>query len=396
MNPSKLNSTDSENLNSTDSENLNSTDSENLHRSFNFSSGPAVLPTEVLQQVQRELLDYRGTGMSVMEMSHRSAAFDDILARALHGVREALNVPDTHEILFLQGGASLQFAMAPLNLALAGQPVEVIHTGTWTKMAIEELKKIGVAHTTPESSEASKFASLPDLNRYCPAAHASYVHLCSNNTIEGTQFKTFPDTGSVPLVCDMSSDILSRPLDVSRFGLIFAGAQKNIGPSGVTLVLLRKDLAERAPKNLPTLMQYRSHITAGSRYNTPPTFGIYISGLVMDWIKAQGGVEKIQAANQIKANLIYGVLDQNSGFYHCPVAPSFRSPMNIVWRILPGQPRGEELENTFVKEAAKQGLFELKGHRSVGGLRASLYNAQPLAGAQALAGFMREFVRKNG
>ncbi len=366
------------------------------HRSFNFSSGPAVLPVEVLEQVRNELLDYRGTGMSVMEMSHRCKAFDEILEQALAGIREALSIPNDYEILFLQGGASFQFSMVPLNLALPQQPVDVIHTGNWTKMAIEEMKRLTVAHVVSHSTESTNFATLPDLTHYHPAANTSYVHLCSNNTIEGTQFKTFPKTGAIPLVCDMSSDIFSRPLDVSQFGLIFAGAQKNIGPAGVTLVVIRKDLAERAAKNLPTLMQYRSQIVAGSRYNTPPTFGIYICGLVMNWLKAKGGVTAIEKANAEKAALIYDVLDHSAGFYDSPVPQSVRSPMNLVWRIAPGASNQEALEAAFVKEAASQGLHELKGHRSVGGLRASLYNAQPRAGVEALASFMREFARKNG
>jgi phosphoserine aminotransferase len=370
----------------------------NLHleRTFNFSSGPAVLPEEVLEQVRDDLLNYKGTGMSVMEMSHRCKAFDEILAHALTGIRDTLSIPNDYEVLFLQGGASLQFAMVPLNLAFPGKPVEVIHTGNWTKMAIDEVKKIGIEHSIPLSTESTNFATLPNLSRYKPQPNASYVHLCSNNTIEGTQFKSFPLTGDTPLVCDMSSDILARPIDVSKFGLIFAGAQKNIGPAGVTLVIIRKDLAERAAKNQPTLMQYRSHIQAGSRYNTPPTFGIYICGLVMDWLKARGGVTAMEKANTEKASLIYDVLDRSGGFYHCPVPQEFRSPMNLVWRIQPGTADQEAIETAFVREAAAQGLHELKGHRSVGGLRASLYNAQPRAGVEALAAFMKEFARKRG
>ena len=365
-------------------------------RAFNFSSGPAVLPVEVLEQVRDDLLNYKGTGMSVMEMSHRCKAFDEILAHALAGVREALSIPSDYEVLFLQGGASLQFAMVPVNLAIPGKPVEVIHTGNWTKMAIDEMKKLGIEHSVPCSTESTNFATLPDLGTYMPKPDASYVHLCSNNTIEGTQFKTFPATGTTPLICDMSSDILARPIDISKFGLIFAGAQKNIGPAGVTLVIIRKDLAEQTAKNLPTLMQYRSHIQAGSRYNTPPTFGIYICGLVMDWLKSRGGVAAMERANAEKAALIYDVLDQSAGFYHCPVPREFRSPMNLVWRIRPGHPEQEAIESAFVKEAAAQGLHELKGHRSVGGLRASLYNAQPRAGVEALASFMKDFARRRG
>jgi len=366
------------------------------HRSFNFSSGPAALPTEVLEIVRDELLDYRGSGMSVMEMSHRGKHFDDILARALAGVRENLSVPADYEVLFLQGGASLQFAMVPQNLALPGKPVEVIHTGNWTRMAIEELKKIEIEHSIPHSTESTRFATLPNLGAYQPMPDASYVHLCSNNTIEGTQFKDFPGTGEVPLVCDMSSDIFSRRLDIKKFGLIFAGAQKNIGPSGVTLVILRKDLAERAPKSLPTLMQYRSQIQAGSRYNTPPTFGIYICGLVMDWLKSKGGVAAMEKLNGHKASLVYDTLDASGGFYHCPVPATVRSPMNLVWRIKPGAPDQEELEAAFAKEAAVQGLNELKGYRTVGGIRASLYNAQTREGVEALVSFMKEFMRKRG
>lgn len=366
-------------------------DSKVSERVFNFSSGPAVLPVSVLEKARDELLNFEGCGMSVMEISHRSKEFDRIRARTEAGVRKNLNVPDDYAVLFLHGGASLQFAMIPMNLYEKGKPVDAIHTGTWSKYAIAEIKRIAPCRIIG-SSEADKFLRLPALSGLERHDDASYVHMVSNNTICGTQWKEFPDFGRVPLVSDMSSDIFSRPIDVGRFGLIFAGAQKNAGPAGVCLVIMRKDLAERASKELPTMLQYRTHIENGSRYNTPPVFAIYMMGLVMDWIGRDGGVSALAVKNKEKAGLLYRAIDE-SGFYYCPVNKDDRSLMNVVFRH---RGNSEALEKKFADDAEKAGLNGLKGHRSVGGLRASIYNAMPIEGVEALTGFMKEFARKNG
>jgi phosphoserine aminotransferase len=300
-----------------------------------------------------------------------------------------MNIPDDYAVLFLQGGASLQFAMAPLNLYLDGQPVDVLHTGAWTEKAIEELKKVA-AYRLAASTEAEKFRRLPRADEIQFNPEASYVHLCSNNTIFGSQWRDFPATGDVPLVADMSSDILSRPVDVSKFGLIFAGAQKNIGPAGVTIVIIRRDLAGRVKPNVPTMLKYQTHIKSNSLYNTPPTFAIYMVALVMDWIEAEGGVVAIEERNEAKARLLYSAID-SSGFYYGLAEKPDRSTMNAVFRI---QGDNEALEKKFAQEAEAAGLSGLKGHRSTGGLRASIYNAMPLAGVEALVAFMREFERK--
>lgn len=360
-------------------------------RIFNFSAGPAVLPLPVLERARDELLNFENCGMSVMEMSHRSKEFESILDRAEKGLRKHLQVPDDYAILFLQGGASLQFSMVPMNLYLEGQPVDMIHTGAWSEKAIAELEKTA-QYRLAASTEAENFTRVPNLDEIDLHPGASYVHLVSNNTIFGTQWPAFPDTGNVPLVADMSSDILSREIDVSKFGLIFAGAQKNIGPSGVTIVIMRQDLAERAAKNVPTMMQYRTHIKGNSLYNTPPTFAIYMVSLVMDWVETEGGISAIAARNDEKANLLYEAID-NIELFYCPVQKESRSKMNVVFRV---QGDNEELENLCVSEATKAGLSGLKGHRSVGGLRASIYNAQPLEGVQALVDFMHRFAEKHG
>ncbi|GAB4439579.1 MAG: 3-phosphoserine/phosphohydroxythreonine transaminase [Anaerolineae bacterium] len=361
------------------------------NRIFNFSAGPAVLPEPVLEQARDEMLNYRGSGMSVMEMSHRSKDFMAIIEGAETGLRRVMGIPDDYAVLFLQGGASLQFSMVPMNLYQEGNPIDVIHTGAWTEKAIKEIEKVAACKVVA-STEGENFTRLPAPGEIELSQNASYVHLCSNNTIFGTQWRHFPDTGDIPLVADMSSDILSRPVDVSKFGLIFAGAQKNIGPSGVTLVIMRRDLAERAPKSLPTMLQYRTHIKGESLYNTPPTFGIYMIGLVMGWIEQMGGVSGIERHNRRKAELLYQAID-STDFYSCPVATGDRSLMNVVFRVDNGN---EALEKQFVTEATAAGLSGLKGHRSVGGLRASIYNAQPLEGVQALVDFMDRFEERNG
>jgi phosphoserine aminotransferase len=361
------------------------------NRIHNFSAGPAVLPVSVLEQAKEEMLNYRGTGMSVMEMSHRSKEFLAIFEHAEAGLRRVLNVPEEYAVLFLQGGASTQFAMIPMNLYLPGHPVNAIHTGSWTQSAIAEIEKVAEC-TVIASSEGNGFTAIPALAEIVPEPNASYVYLCSNNTIKGTQWQAFPRTGDIPLVADMSSDILSRPVDVSQFGMIFAGAQKNIGPAGVTIVIMQKELAERAPKTLPTMLQYRTHLSKESMYNTPPTYAIYMVGLVVDWLLAQGGVTAMAEYNEAKARVVYQAIDRTD-FYTGPVAKADRSLMNVVFRIQNGN---EALEKRFAAEATAAGLSGLKGHRSVGGLRASIYNAQTMAAVEALAQFMQEFEAKNG
>jgi phosphoserine aminotransferase len=361
------------------------------HRAFNFNAGPGALPLSVLERVREELLDYAGTGMSVMEMSHRSKEFEAINDKAEQSLRRHLGVSDDYAIVFLQGGGSQQFSMVPMNLYVQVKPVDVIDTGAWSSKAISELKK-GTPYRIAATTEPEKFVRVPKQSEIKLDANASYVYMCTNNTIEGTQFSAIPETGGVPLVADMSSDILSKPFDAKRYGLIFAGAQKNLGPSGVTVVAIRKDLAERADKNLPTTLQYRTFIKEKSLYNTPPTFGIYIVGLVQDWIDAEGGVEGIGKRNDAKAKLLYDAIDATP-FYNCPVEKESRSKMNVVFRVAGGN---EEIEKKFAKEGEAAGLIGIKGHRSVGGMRASIYNAVPPEAVQALVSFMHEFARKNG
>lgn len=361
------------------------------NRAFNFNAGPAALPLPVLERMREELLDYRGTGMSVMEMSHRSAEYEAINAGAEQNLRKLLAIPDDYAVIFVQGGGSMQFTMAPMNLALPGKPIDMLHTGTWTAKAIGELKK-GILHNIAASTESEKFARLPRPEEIKLSADASYTHLCTNNTIEGTQWHWVPQSAA-PIVADMSSDIASRPIDVAKYGLIFAGAQKNLGPSGVTLVLVRKDLAERADKNLPTILQYRTFIKEKSLYNTPPTMAVYILGLVTEWMASEGGIVGIQKRNEAKAKLLYEVLDNSGGYYHCPVEKASRSLMNVVFRVGGGD---EAVEKEFGKQATAAGLIGTPGHRSVGGMRISLYNAVGLDAVEALSGFMKEFQRARG
>jgi phosphoserine aminotransferase len=361
-------------------------------RVHNFNAGPGALPLSVLQRIKEELLDWRGSGMSVMEMSHRSPEFEGINAAAEAGLRKHLAIPDDYAVIFLQGGGSMQFTMAPMNLCLPGKPVDLIHTGTWTAKALGELKK-GILHNVAASTEADKFARLPRKDEIKYSPDASYVHMCTNNTIEGTQWTELPETGNVPLVADMSSDIASKPIDVKKFGLIFAGAQKNLGPSGVTVAIIRRDLAERADKNLPTILQYRTFIKEKSLYNTPPTFAIYIVGLVMEWIDAEGGITAIEKRNNTKAKLLYDTIEASNGFYRCPVENSSRSKMNVVFRVAGGN---EDIEKQFAVEAAEAGLVGTPGHRSVGGMRVSLYNAVTVGAVETLTCFMHEFQRTRG
>jgi len=361
-------------------------------RAFNFNAGPGALPLPVLERIREELLDWRGSGMSVMEMSHRSPEFESINAAAEQKLRNLLGISEEYAVVFIQGGGSMQFTMAPMNLCLPGKPVDVLHTGTWTAKAIGELKK-GILHHIAASTESEKFARLPrrDEMRFSP--DASYVHICTNNTIEGTQWTALPETGDTPLIADMSSDIASRPVDVKKYGLIFAGAQKNLGPAGVTVVIVRKDLAERADKNLPTLLQYRTHIKEKSLYHTPPAFAIYIVGLVLEWIESEGGVQGMEKRNEAKARLLYDAIESSGGFYSCPVEKTSRSRMNVVFRVAGGD---DSIEKKFSAEAAAAGMVGTPGHRSVGGMRVSLYNAVTPEAVEALTSFMREFQRTHG
>jgi phosphoserine aminotransferase len=386
---------------------LSTVSAQNIKRAFNFNAGPAALPLPVLERIREELLDWRGTGMSVMEMSHRSPEFEGIAARAEAGLRKHLAIPDDYAVIFLQGGGSLQFTMVPMNLCLPGKPVDLLHTGMWTGKALGELKK-GILHRVAASTEAVKFTRLPRKEEISLSPDASYVYLCTNNTIEGTQWHSLPETGNVPLVADMSSDIASRSIDVRKFGLIFAGAQKNLGPSGATVVIVRKDLAERADQNLPTVLQYRTHIKERSLYHTPPAFAIYVIGLVMEWIEAEGGAAAIEKRNEAKAKLLYDAIDSSRGFYTCPVEKSSRSKMSVVFLVSGGAGRSAvaqdvdrfavaqdnvAIEKKFAEEAAAAGIVGIAGHRSVGGMRVSLYNAVTLEAVEALISFMREFHR---
>jgi phosphoserine aminotransferase len=359
-------------------------------RAHNFNAGPAALPLPVLERIREELLDYRGTGMSVMEMSHRSPEFEAINHAAEQNLRQLLAIPDDYALIFLQGGGSLQFGMVPMNLALPGKPVDVLHTGAWTAKAIAELKK-SVSYNIAASTESEKFVRVPRNEEIKHSPDASYLYFCTNNTIEGTQYHVLP-ASAAPLVADMSSDIASRPLEVSKFGLIFAGAQKNLGPSGVTVVIVRKDLAERADRNLPAVLQYRTHIKEKSLYHTPPTFAVYILGLVTEWMVAEGGLPGIQRRNQAKAKLLYDTLDASDGYYRCPVEKASRSLMNVVFRV----GADEAVEKEFAQGAAAANLVGTPGHRLVGGMRVSLYNAVGQDSVEALVAYLREFQRTRG
>ncbi len=357
---------------------------------YNFSAGPAVLPKEVLQQAQAELLDWHGSGMSVMEMSHRGKEYMGIHAQAEADLRELMGIPSNYKVLFLQGGGHLQFSMIPLNLLRGKLSADYVNTGEWSKKAIAEAKKF--SHVNVVADNADKNCTyVPAFDTWKLDPKAAYVHYCPNETIGGVEFNWVPDTGKVPLVADMSSNILSRPYDVSQFGLIYAGAQKNIGPAGLTLVIVREDLVGHADPRLPTMLDYKIHADADSMYNTPPTYAIYMAGLVFQWLKKNGGVAAMEKTNIAKANLLYAAIDASNGFYNCPVNKADRSRMNVPFTL-----QDANLDGDFLKQADARGLLQLKGHRSVGGMRASIYNAMPLAGVQALADFMNEFARKNG
>ena len=361
-----------------------------MTRVFNFSAGPAVLPEEVLQQARAELPDWRGSGMSVMEMSHRGKEFMAIAAKAEADVRALLDIPANYKVLFLQGGATAQFAMVPLNLRRGKKSADYINTGEWSKKAIAEAGKFGAVNVAA-SAAAGNFTTVPPQNEWRLDPDAAYVHYTPNETIGGVEFPWVPDTGAAPLVADMSSTLLSRPLDVTRFGLIYAGAQKNIGPAGLTLVIVRDDLIGGAAAGTPSMFDYKIHADNGSMYNTPPTYAWYVAGLVFEWLKQKGGLAAMAEINERKARRLYACIDSSGGFYRNPVDPACRSWMNVPFTL-----RDPALDDEFLKGAKAAGLVQLKGHRSVGGMRASIYNAMPEEGIAALIEHMREFQSKRG
>jgi phosphoserine aminotransferase len=360
-----------------------------MTRILNFSAGPAVLPVEVLEEAQRDLMALPGVGMSILEISHRSKPFDEVIERCEADLRALAGIPANYHVLFLQGGASLQFSMVPMNLLPANGSADYIVTGAWSQKAVKEAKRVGGVKIAA-STESENFTRIPKQSELTLDPNAAYVHITTNNTIFGTEWHWLPDVGDVPLVADTSSNMYSRPIDVSKHGLIYAGAQKNLGPSGLTVVIIRDDLVARTPASLATTLQYSVQVENKSMYNTPPVFSVYIMGLVLKWLLAQGGLEAIERLNIRKAEKLYAEIDR-TGFYRGHAQQDSRSRMNVTFRL-----PSEDLEKKFVKESTAAGLDGLKGHRSVGGLRASIYNAFPEAGVDALVAFMRDFEAKNG
>jgi phosphoserine aminotransferase len=363
-----------------------------VQRVYNFSAGPAVMPISVLEEIQRDLIALPGVGMSILEISHRSKVFESILAQAEADIRALAEIPTNYKVLFLQGGASLQFSMVPMNLLGPGQTADYIDSGSWAEKAAKEAKKVGTVNIAA-TTKADNYSRVPARAELKLTPGAAYVHMTANNTIEGTEFKELPDVGGAPLVNDTSSDMFSRPLDVARHALIYAGAQKNMGPAGVTVVIIREDLLARSVEKkaaLPTMLNYAVHAENGSLYNTPPAFAVYALGLVMKWLRGQGGLAAIAKTNERKAAALYAEIDR-TGFYRGTAAKDSRSLMNITFRLAT-----EELEKQFIKESAAAGLDGLKGHRAVGGMRASIYNAFPHEGVDTLVSFMKEFERTNG
>ncbi len=358
-----------------------------MNRVYNFSAGPSMLPLPVLEQAQKELVCYGDTGMSVMEMSHRSKAFDDIIKQAEADIRDLMNIPDNYKVLFLQGGGNTQFAMVPLNLYKKGK-ADYVQTGQWAKKAAQEAKKWGDVHIVA-SSEDKVYSYIPKLDKSMFDPEADYFHITYNNTIYGTRYTKIPDTGNVPLVGDLSSCIMSEVIDVTKFGLIYAGAQKNIGPAGVTVVIIREDLLGNAKPDCPTMLDYKIHADKDSLFNTPPCYAIYVAGLVFKWLKQMGGVAEMQKINEEKAGILYDFLD-NSSLFKGTVVPEDRSLMNV-----PFVTGDDDLNAKFIKEATAAGLVNLKGHRTVGGMRASIYNAMPVEGVKALVEFMKKFETEN-
>ncbi|VAW77167.1 Phosphoserine aminotransferase [hydrothermal vent metagenome] len=360
-----------------------------MSKVYNFSAGPAVLPAEVLERAREELVDWHGSSMSVMEMSHRGKEFMSIAEKAEADLRELMKIPENYKVLFLQGGASSQFAMVPINLLRGKNKADYIWTGAWGTKAIAEAKRYCDVNVAA-SSEAKKFSTIPDPSGWALDADAAYVHYTPNETIGGVEYHWIPDVGDVPLVADMSSTILSRPVDVSKYGVIYAGAQKNIGPAGLTVVIVRDDLIGQPVSDQPAMFDYATHAKNGSMYNTPPTYGWYFAGLVFEWLKEKGGLEAVSMINHRKASALYKAIDA-SDFYANPVDPDCRSWMNVPFTLA-----DPELDATFLEEAKQEGLMTLKGHRSVGGMRASIYNAMPEEGVAALINFMGEFEKRHG
>ena len=359
-------------------------------RAHNLYAGPSAIPLTVLEKVQQELLDFNGTGMSIMELSHRSSDYEDVHNQAIARLKELMSIPENYEVLFLQGGASLQFSMIPMNFLHERQRAGYIMTGVWSEKAFNEAQLLGNAYQVASTNDCN-YNSIPTINQLELGMDDAYVHLTSNNTVYGTQWKVFPDVGDVPLIGDFSSDILSKPIDVRKFALIYAGAQKNLGPSGVTIVIIRKDLLERARTDIPTMLRYNVHVKNNSLYHTPPTFGIYMLGEVLKWVEEQGGVNNLSSINEAKAKLIYDAIDTSNGFYVGHAKPESRSLMNITFHL-----QCEEFEKKFLAEAKKEGFIGLNGHRSIGGCRASIYNAVSYETCKALSEFMIQFHRRNG
>lgn len=357
-------------------------------RIYNFNAGPAVLPEEVLKEAQENLFNLPGVGMSVLEISHRSKTFDSIIGEAKENLKSLLSIPDNYHLLFLQGGASTQFAMVPMNIMPPNNKADYIVTGSWSKKAVKEAKRVGTVNITASSEETS-FDRIP--NEFNFSNDAAYVHFTSNNTIYGTQWNTEPETGGVPLVCDASSNILHKKIDVSKYGIIYAGAQKNMGPSGVTFVIIRDDLLKRSPENLFTMLNYNTHAEKDSMFNTPPVFGVYMIGLVAKWLKNMGGLDSMYAVNKEKAELLYNCIDGSEGYFKGHAQKDSRSIMNVTFNLAT-----EELEKKLIKEATDNGFSGIKGHRSIGGLRASIYNACPKKAVEELVKFMNDFQQKNG
>lgn len=359
------------------------------HRIYNFNAGPATLPLEVLEEVQGEFLDFKGEGMSIIEMSHRSKTYDAVNAEVEADMKALLGLDDDYRVLFLQGGATLQFSMIPMNFLPAGRTADYVLTGAWAEKALAEAARVGATHVAFTDKD-NNYKRMPKMAEIKLSDNPAYVHITSNNTIFGTQWRELPSFGQAPLIADMSSDILSRPFAAKDFSLIYAGAQKNLGPAGVTVVIIRKDMAESNPEALPIMLRYRTYANNNSLYNTPPVFSIYVMGKVLKWIKAGGGLSGMAAHNEAKAKIIYDAIDRFPDFFKPHADKDSRSFMNITFRL-----PSEELEAQFVKEAVARGMIGLKGHRSVGGLRASIYNGMPKAGCQALADFMVDFMGRN-
>lgn len=361
-----------------------------MSRIFNFNAGPSTLPLPVLEKVRDEFVDYAGKGMSIVEMSHRSAEYDEVHHNAMNLIRELLGLPENYKVLFIGGGATMQFSMIPMNFLPSGKSCDFTVTGTWSKKAYADASKLGKVNVVFDGKD-DKYLNLPDPATLKLDSSAAYLHMTSNETIGGIQWQSFPDAGSVPIVCDMSSDFMSRQIPIEKFGLIYAGAQKNAGPAGVAIVIIRDDMLERCPDTLTAYMNYKTHAAKDSLYNTPPVFPIYMVSLVMKWVKDNGGLGGISRLADERSAVVYDAIKANPEFYRCPVPEHCRSKMNVVFRL-----PTEQLEKKFIAEAAEQGMGGLKGHRSVGGCRASVYNAMPMEGVKTLSQFMDEFAKKNG